>query len=252
MKKYLLRGIVFFLLLLGLGSLSVRVEAKAPDRHADSTVLDAGGYLSLNTIHKIDGENQTWRDTKEQLQVGVYIVDSLETDIETVANETFRKWKVGYAGTDNGVLLVIAVEDRKFRLETSDNASTVLPDVEAKRILDQSREFFRSENYNDGVLYIVDAIGDRFYGTDRAASRLAEFQEESQEDTTINIIITFVIIGFVILWFFRGRGGGSGPDVGDLLWILASSSDSFGGSDSYDSGGWSGGGGDGGGASSDW
>lgn len=252
MKKYILRGIIFLLLLLGLGNLSVAAEIKVPSRPTGSTVLDSEGYLSLATVHTIDSENQTWRKTKEQLQIGVYIVDSLETDIETVANETFRKWKVGYAGTDNGVLLVIAVEDRKFRLETSDNASTVLTDVEAKRILEQSRYFFRDANYNDGVLYIVDAIGDHFYGTNRADVRLAEFQEETQEDMTASVIITLVIIVLVVAWFFRGRGGGSGPDIGDFLWILASSTGSFGNNDSYDGDGWSGGGGDGGGASSDW
>lgn len=257
MKKYIFRGLIFLTLVLGLGGGARIVQAQAPERPNGSTVLDDTGYLSYETIAQIDAENKTWEDTKEQLQVGVYIVDSLETDIETVANETFRKWQVGFSGTNNGILLLIAVDAREFRIETSDNAATVLTDVEAKQILDQSREFFRAENYDEGVLYIVDAIGDTFYGTNRSQVRLDDFEKEAEGgfESIFHIILLIVIIIWIAGNRGSGRGRGGGP--GSLLWMLASSSssshhssDSFGSSSG--SGGWSGGGGGGGGASSGW
>ena len=186
------------------------------------------------------------------------MTNSLWTDIESLANETFRQWQVGFSGTNNGILLVIAIEDREFRIETSDNAATVLTDVESKEILENAREFFRQEDYNGGVTYIVQSIGDQFYGTSVGQSQLATLEERTSEEkegffaflTVVVVIIIFVIIE-------KSSRGGGGP--GNLLWMLVddqhhhrnhhssnSSSSGFGG------GGWSGGGGGGGGSSSGW
>lgn len=260
MKKI---GVMFTAILFSLISLILvwPVEAMTiPDRPVYSTVLDETGYLGSQTIATIDAENQAWQATEKQLQVGVYVTDVLSGDIEALANETFRKWQVGYTGTDNGILLVIAIEDRQFRLETSDNAATVVPDSEAKQILEEARSFFREGDYDNGVLFIVDALGDRFYGTDRAQARLDTFKEEYDVYEESESIFPYLIIIIIFIIFIiidkSGRGGG-GP--GSFLWMPvdgyrgtrhhhshSSGSSGFGG------GGWSGGGGGGGGASSGW
>ena len=58
----------------------------------------------------------------------------MDKDIESVANETARAWKVGYSGTDNGILLVIAIKDKKIRTETSNNLSTLITDSKASSL----------------------------------------------------------------------------------------------------------------------
>ncbi len=253
MKQRMMWLLGMVLLFLSLVSSAVPVQANVPERPIDSTVVDETYHLSQDTIATINAENQAWQATPEQLQVGVYVTNSLSQDIESLANATFRKWQVGFAGTDNGILLVIAVEDREFRIETSDKASTILTDVEAKRILESSRTFFREEDYNSGVLYIVDAIGDEFYGTDRAQARLDQFEEATSEIEGGDYLILAIIVVAILLFGGRGKGGRGGP--GALLWLASggssssSSSRSFGGGGS---GGWSGGGGGGGGASSGW
>lgn len=247
--------LVLIFVLCGLGQ---EVSAYAPSRPLDSTVLDQADVLSQETIAQIDAENRAWSHTKEQVQVAVLILDSLDgQDLESLANETFRAWQVGFTGTDNGVLLLIAMEERIFRLETSDQAATVLTDVEAKRILDSSRDFFRQGQVDQGVLYIVTAIGDRFYGTNRAQAPLAE-EEEAASDSGFAELLLFVFIAFVIIASRSGRGRGGRGGGGDLLWMLLASSNSSGSSrssrssGSFGGGGWSGGGGGGGGASSGW
>ncbi|MGT2799985.1 TPM domain-containing protein [Streptococcus marmotae] len=236
------------------------VYAQVPDRPLESTVLDETHSLSSDTIQAIDSENHAWKSTTEQLQVGVYMTDSLSGDIESLANEVFRKWQVGFSGTNNGVLLVIALEDRKFRIETSDNAATVLTDVEARRILEDARSFFREGDYNGGVHYIVDAIGDAFYGTNRAQARMDEFEEEHSDDDSVFAVVPILIVVIVMAIILKGSGrggrGGRGGGGDLLLWMLlnssSSSSDHSSGSSGSGSGGWSGGGGGGGGASSGW
>lgn len=251
MKQRMMWLLGMVLLFLSLVSSAVSVQANVPERPIDSTVVDETYHLSQDTIATINAENQAWQATPEQLQVGVYVTNSLSQDIESLANATFRKWQVGFAGTDNGILLVIAIEDREFRIETSDKASTVLTDVEAKRILESSRTFFREEDYNSGVLYIVDAIGDEFYGTDRAQARLDQFEEETSEEGEDYLFLAVIIV-IILLVTNKGKGGRGGP--GSWLWIGSSGSSSRSSSRSFGGGGggWSGGGGGGGGASSGW
>ncbi|MBF0786488.1 MULTISPECIES: YgcG family protein [unclassified Streptococcus] len=238
------------------------VYAQVPNRPRESTVLDETNSLSPETIQAIDRENRAWKATNEQLQVGVYMTTQLTGDIESLANEVFRKWQVGFAGSNNGVLVVIALEDRKFRIETSDRAATVLTDVTSRRILESARHFFRKDDYNGGVRYIVDAIGDAFYGTDRAQARMDELEEEQDEDNPAYFLLPVFIVVVVMILISKGGGrggrGGRGGDRDILLWLLLNS---FGNSNNHShssdssgfgGGGWSGGGGGGGGASSGW
>lgn len=235
------------------------VEAEVPNRPQDSTVLDETKSLSETTIATIDSQNKNWSMTDEQLQVAVYMTDQLSTDMESLANEVFRKWQVGFEQTNNGVLLLIALEDRQFRIETSDKAATILTDVTSKRILEGAKSFFKDENYNDGVLYIVEAIGDQFYGTNQAQERIEELEEDDEEIFLLGIVVIFIFI--VLLLIPKGRGGGGrgkrngGNDL--LLWLLLNSSSNSSNHHSSNSSGfggnnWSGGGGGGGGASSGW
>lgn len=228
-----------------------------PEKPIDTTVVDETKLLSTETIATIDQLNRSWAATEQRLQVGVYMKEQLSSDIESLANETFRRWQIGFSGTNNGILLVIAIADRAFRIETSDNAATVLPDIVAKKILDNAREFFRQKDYNGGVSYIVQSIGDRFYGTSDAKNQLAALEKHnSSEGDGFSIFLVVIFVAIILLVIDKsGRGGGG---TGSLLWMLvndhqhyrnnhsSSSSSDFGG------GGWSGGGGGGGGASSGW
>lgn len=232
-----------------------RIQAAVLERPSDSTVLDKSHYLSEQTIRDIDEINRSWANTDEQLQVGVCIVEKIPdgSTLESVSNETFRKWQVGFAGTNNGVLLYIAMEDRQFRIETSDNASILLTDVEAKRILESARSFFRAKEYSEGVFYIVNAIGDSFYGTEEAPAILkdANLPKEEKRSFLLKVIIgildflstesgsqLFVIL--IIFYFIFRNGGGNGGSSRKRS------------SGSRSGGRWSGGGGGGGGASSGW
>ena len=263
MKKYLFCVLSVLTLLLSCCFSSPLIAHTIPDRPIDSTVMDDVGYLSHETVDAIDRLNEQWAKSDQQLQVGVYITDNLPTDIESLANETFRKWQIGFSGTNNGVLLVIAIEARKFRIETSDNAATLLPDIKAKQILENSKEFFRESDYDRGVTFIVESIGDAFFGTNMGQEQLTQFREENQKEKEDDDSFSFFLFCAIIIFIFviGNKGGGNGGS-GNLLWFLLGSSSNWGSSssDSHWSGnsgssggsGWSGGGGGGGGASSGW
>ena len=150
MKKYLLLLLMPLLFLIA----PAHAETTIPDRPANG-IYDPNHYLSSETSDKLAEFNST-HDT----QVGVYIIDTLDgKDIESQANEVSRAWKIGHAETNKGVLIAIAINDRKLRLETSNEASVYLTDAKAKSIISSVKSQLRSKDYNSAVTSMLDSIG---------------------------------------------------------------------------------------------
>lgn len=119
-------------------------------------IYDPSGYLDQETHDAVTKFNKDHAETDLQPQLGVAIVDYLDQDIESVANQTARNWKVGYKATNHGILLVIGVKDRKMRTEVSDRAATQITDWEASKLNDVLKPYFRNEHYSQGVqAYVV-------------------------------------------------------------------------------------------------
>ena len=244
----------------------------APEKPAYG-IYDPNHYLTEETIDKIRTVNELNSKKDEKLQIGVYIVDSLDGEsIETVANETARAWKIGFSGDDHGALIVIAIKDRKSRIETSNKAATKITDYQTKLLLQSVRNYFRNEDYNYGIIALVNGLNNQFYsGDDRlpspgygeiedynknsrkgksSSSRSNRKHDSSDEIVGVGIIIYFIVVFIAII---RGGGGGRGGGSSDGGWWYSDSSDSGSSWSSSDSSsGWDGGGFDGGGSSDNW
>ena len=250
----------------------------APEK-PDYGIYDPNHYLTEEVVTQIRDLNETNSQKAEKLQIGVYIVDSLEGEsIETVANETARAWKIGYSGDNFGSLIVVAVQDRKSRIETSNNTAIRITDYQTKQILAASRTDFKTGDYSKGILAIAKGLDNQFYkgtGTFSSdeSSEIKRYSESisgkksnrersdsssrrQKNDPIKDFFLFLTIIYFigVIIAIIRGRGGGGG-DSSDGGWWFSDSSDSGSswsdsGSDSSSS--WDGGGFDGGGSSDDW
>ena len=125
-------------------------------------VYDPSGYLDQETHDAVTKFNKDHAETDLQPQLGVAIVDYLDQDIESVANQTARNWKVGYKETNHGILLVIGVKDRKMRTEVSDRAATQLTDWKASELNDVLKPHFRNEHYSQGVQAYVAKLTQHF------------------------------------------------------------------------------------------
>ncbi|EFX56454.1 hypothetical protein HMPREF0849_01420 [Streptococcus sp. C300] len=246
-------------------------------------IYDPDHYLTDDTIRLIRGLNNVNSKKSEKFQMGVYVVKSLDGEtIETVANETARAWKIGYSGDNNGALIVVAVEDRKSRIETSNNVASKITDYQTHRFLTTARPYFKNGDYNKGVLSIVNNLNYMFYsgsstsassskssyGYTTNSSRLRELEryagessssrrhrKSSSSDGVIGFGILIYFIVMIIGFISGGRGSGSHGDDSGSGWWGGDSSDSgssWSDSGSDSSGGWDGGGFDGGGSSDDW
>ena len=280
MKKYRLLKKSFLARILGLLMVFLFLSAFTVPEKPDYGIYDPNHYLTEDTITQIRDLNEANSKKAEKLQIGVYIVDSLEGEsIETVANETARAWKIGYSGDNFGSLIVVAVQDRKSRIETSNNTAIRITDYQTKQILAASRTDFKTGDYSKGILAIAKGLDNQFYrgtgtfSSDEDSAKIKRYSDSisgkkssrnssssshrKNSDPMDNVFGVGIIIYFIIVFIaiIRGGGGGRGGDSSDGGWWFSDSSDSdssWSDSGSDSSGGWDGGGFDGGGSSDDW
>lgn len=233
LKKRLLIAVTLFCSFFALVACS---ENKIADKPANSAVYDQAKVLSKETIKKIDKMNEEADNTDKKLKIGVYITKDLDgDDLEDTTLEIARKWKIGDKDTNNGVLLFLAINDKKSRLEVSDNLATRLTDIQSKTILDNMKPKLRSKDYDGAVLDAVKNITD--------ANNGKKIKSDTSSSDTLQLVIIIVFILFVIIVII---GIGEDGEGGSFIGFFGGSSDSSGG------GGFSGGGFSGGGASGGW
>lgn len=235
LKKRFLIAVTLFCSFFALAACS---ETKIADKPENSAVYDQAKVLSKETIQTIDKLNENADNTDKKLKIGVYIAKDLNGEsVEDTSLEIARKWKIGDKDTNNGVLLFLAINDKKSRLEVSDNLATRLTDIQSKAILDNMKPKLRSKDYDGAVLDAVKSITDVNNGK--------KVKSNKSSDDVKNIVILILFIGFVffVIVSIGGDIGGGGSFIG----FSSGSSGSSGGG-----GGFSGGGFSGGGASSGW
>ena len=149
MKKYLLLLLTPLLFLIT----SIHAETIIPPKPSNG-IYDPSHYLSEKTSTKLSEFN-----SNSDTQIGVYIVDTLDSEsIEETANKIAREWKIGHADTNKGALIAIAVNNRKFRIETSNELSTILTDAKSKSILNSSKSYMKNKDYDGAIIHMIDEI----------------------------------------------------------------------------------------------
>lgn len=115
-------------------------------------VTDLTGTLSAARVAELEQQLAAF-EAKKGAQVAVLMVPTVQPEtIEQYAVRAFEKWKLGRKGVDDGVLLVIAREDRKLRIEVGYGLEGVLTDAAAKRIIsDDIVPRFRQGDFSGGV-----------------------------------------------------------------------------------------------------
>ena len=210
-------------------------------------------------------------EDKSGIQLVVATVSSLQgTDIESFANALFRNWKLGDAKKNNGILLLVAPNDRKVRIEVGYGVEGVMTDALSSVIIRGAIiPRFRSGDFAGGVDRGTDAIIDALSNDQSEWQAKAKVRPDSQDDLLDQLMpfIIFALFVFIVISMIRNARGNSGRWVrrgGNTIFIPGPSTGgwssgsggggwSSGGSDSG-GGGFSGGGGSsgGGGASGDW
>jgi uncharacterized protein len=203
-------------------------------------------------------------------QMALVTISSLEGEpVEDVANTIFRAWGVGQKGKNEGIMLLLAVGDRRSRLEVGYGLEPILPDGMAGSILREMRPALRQGNYAEAMMAAAETIGNDIAQAKHVALTGPGLPRRVHRSVGGEIPWAVVLGGvFLLIWLLRAGGprgyGGSGGGgflpglilgglMGRSTWGSRGSG-GFGGFDSGDGGfgGFGGGDSGGGGASSDW
>lgn len=207
--------------------------------HDDANILSPAGKAGLEALLKAE------RDSTSN-QIAVLLISSLEgDDIDDYANRVFHEWKLGDEKKDNGVLFLIALQDRKMKIEVGYGLEGALTDALSSRInRNEVAPYFRTGDYEGGVKAgvsaIIKAIKGQYVNEDPP-------RRKSRRSSPLVTLITIVI--FIIIASRRrgGRGGGgywsSGGGFIGPMGGFGGSSSSWGSGADFGGGGDSGGGG---------
>lgn len=189
-------------------------------------VNDFAGVLSESTISQL---NDICRqlETKAQAQVAVVTIKSLDgAEIFDYSVKLYQQWGIGQKGKDRGVLILLAVNDRKYYVNTGYGLEPILPDGKVGGFGREAVPLLKQSDYNGALLLLTSRIADviaQDAGVQidmvRPAAPAVQYREPDKQlspGAIIAIIIAIIIILLVpplrriLFWFLIFGGGGRG------------------------------------------
>lgn len=221
---------------------------------------DFANVLDTKTEQQINQIGKALEDATGAQAVVVTVNNLGGETIETFGFRLGDKWGVGQKGKDNGVILLLAMKERKYRIEVGDGLGGALPDITVGRIQDQiMAPYLKNNDYSNAMLQGYKAVVSKIYTEygktppkDLGVESVSTASEESGQGTVGPMIPFIVLVAlFVLSRFFRGGRGGRGGGGGFFFFPPGGFGGSGGGFGGGFGGGSSGGGGGfGGGGSS--
>ena len=165
-------------------------------------VVDDAGIIDAATEASLTSRLEAF-EKKSSDQIVVATIQSLGGEaIEPYANRLFRVWKLGQAGENNGVLLLVAVDDRKMRIEVGYGLEGTLTDLHSRLIIENTMvPAFRAGDFSGGISKAVDDIVMVLEGNG------AELEARAERNQPAFDYESLLPIAFFILWgtiFFGG------------------------------------------------
>lgn len=206
-------------------------------------------------------------DRSTSAQIAIVTLNTLEDEpIEDFANNLFRHWGIGRKETDEGLLLLLVVNDRQSRLEVGRGLEPIITDGTSGSLLREMRPALRGNRYAEALGTAAHSLGERIARAKGVAISESLRPQRRVREAPQEFPWPVVVGGLLFLLFLGGmgrggrRGGGGGFIPGLILGHMLNRSmyggyggGGFGGYDSGDSfGGFGGGDSGGGGASSNW
>jgi uncharacterized protein len=232
-----IRSACFRLFVVSILFASINFSAFAKDIPAKSNRLvnDYANVLSASEVAALESKLLAYYDSTST-QIAVVIENSLEgDDLFDYCQRLAEGWGIGEKGKNNGVLLYVAISDRKARIHTGYGMEDTITDAMSTPIRTQEMNpAFKAGNYYQGLDDATTTL------MRAAAGEFVNDIEESQAKKRPSAVVIIIIIIVIIVLFSRGGGGkgnrSRGGFGGPIFW-----------GGTFGSGGFSGGGGGGGG-----
>ncbi|NVN90622.1 MAG: TPM domain-containing protein [Desulfuromonadales bacterium] len=243
-------------------------------------VNDRAGLLTPGAVTALE-QKLAGFERDQSTQIVVLTIPTLQgDDIDQFSIRVADAWKIGQKGKDNGVLLILARDERKVRIEVGMGLQGVLPDITASRIIRElMRPHLKAGDFDRGIAAGVDGIMAATRGEFKASPQDANRKTHRKSTSPATFFLLTAVAAVILGSFSRYLGGMAGAAglplatylafpgagvmlllilalagfAGGLLLSLLFSGMFGGGGGGYYGGGWGGGffGGGGGGSSGD-
>lgn len=201
--------------------------AQIPVPPLAARVTDLTGTLTAEQRAVLDARLASLESRKGS-QVAVLMVPSVQPEaVEQYAIRVFDQWQLGRKGVDDGVLLVIAKNDRKLRIEVGRGLEGAIPDAIAKRIIDEDIvPRFKPGDFYGGITAGVDRVIRLIDGEQMPAPKPSSATRSGWDNETLvyALLVIFLTMGFLKKLLGRFLGSGvAGVAFGGILYMLSAS-----------------------------
>jgi uncharacterized protein len=193
-------------------------------------VMDSTGTLDAGQREALETKLTAFEQSRGAQVVFLIVPTTQPEDIAAYAQRVGDSWKIGRKGVGDGLLLVVAKNDRKVRIETTKALEGAIPDLAARQVIDTAiTPRFKQGDFAGGLNAAADQLIARISGENLPAPEHSGSggSNEGFEWTDLAVFLFFAVpIGGRIAAMVLGRKFGSlatGGVVGVLAWIFTSS-----------------------------
>lgn len=189
-------------------------------------VTDLTGVLPAEAKAAMEARLEAFEREKGS-QVAVLMVPTTQPEtIEQYSIRVVDAWKLGRADADDGVLLLIALQDRAVRIEVGQGLEGAIPDAIAKRIIEETIvPAFREQQFAEGVSAALDQVTGLIRGETLPPPRNPRAQGEGRADL-MPLFFGLLVVGMVLRTMLgrlvgAGLAGGGAFVLGSILFGTA-------------------------------
>jgi uncharacterized protein len=204
--------------------LTLTAWADIPVPDLSKRVTDLTGTLSAPAIQQLEGKLADL-ETRKGSQIAVLLIPTLEgEDIASFGIRVADKWKIGRKGVDDGVILIVAKDDRKLRIDVGYGLEGVIPDAIAKRVIAETiTPHFKQGDFEGGI----NAGVDQLIGLINGEALPAPARTDQNSGDLSGLFIMCLVGGVIaasVLSVFLGRTFGNllgAGGAGAVAWALS-------------------------------
>lgn len=191
-------------------------------------VIDQTGSLSAQQAAALDAKLAAFEAQAGPQIVILIVARTLPEDIAGYAQRVGDEWKLGRSGAGDGVLLLVAKDERRARIAVAKALEGAIPDLAARQIIDQAlRPAFRADDYAGGLHQAVDLLMARIRGEalPTPKPRGGSSQGLQLGDLAMLVFFGVPILGALLTRVFGRRLGSlvTAGAAGSLGWWLSAS-----------------------------
>jgi uncharacterized protein len=196
-------------LLIGIAAFAQELPAKS-----STLVTDYNNTLSAADQQQLESKLVAFDDSTST-QIAVVIIKTVgDYDINEYAQKLGRSWGIGQQGKNNGILILVAVGDRKVSIQTGYGAEGAVPDITTHEIIQNDiTPRFKQGDYFGGLDAGTNDLIKYMKGEYKSPKKAKATAANDDSNGGGYLILIFIVV-IILIIIFRGRGGGGGRIYG--------------------------------------